>query len=470
VRPVPLATELMPHQREAVEKLSPVRVGALFMEMGTGKSRTAIELAARRAERISRVVWFCPVSLMRTVRDEIYKHVRGARVYVFDEKSREGCIPSADWYVVGIEGMSLSDRIILAVNSIIEDDTMVVLDESSYIKGHRASRTQWITRVGARAHYRLILTGTPISQGIEDLYTQMRFLSPDILGYRSWYSFQRNHLEYHPERRGQVVRAKNEALVAARIAPYTYQVTKEECLNLPAKIHVERTCWMTAEQRALYERAKEEILLSVPEDDWTSTTIYRLFGALQQITCGFWNRYAKGEGPELIEVEHHRLSLLQETLAQLAGDKRVIIWTKYRRCLHEISDMLAREFGAPPVTFYGDLNPEQRQQELQRWREGGTRFFVSTPSCGGHGLTLNEADHAVFFTNGFKYSERIQAEDRCHRIGQTMPVTYVDITCEDSIDERISAAIRRKENVVEAFKSELTGADGGGRRALLDTL
>ena len=231
-----LLTKLLPHQGAAVEKVGHLRVGALFMEMGTGKSRTAIEVAARRAGKIDRVVWFCPVSLKLPIALEIRKHVENPSIYVFDDRTSEARIPAdAFWLVVGIESMSSSDRVILSAASLINDRSMVILDESSYIKGHKSRRTHWITQASKPARYRMILTGTPMSQGVVDLYSQLRFLDQRILGYKSFYSFAANHLEYSEKRPGLIIRSHNLDYLAAKIAPYTYQVKKEECLSLPEK-------------------------------------------------------------------------------------------------------------------------------------------------------------------------------------------------------------------------------------------
>jgi SNF2 family DNA or RNA helicase len=169
------------------------------MDMGTGKTRVAIELAARRWDRLSKVVVCCPVSLKETWRRELHKHVASPRVYVFDDGTCSETLPNADWYVVGLESISQSDRQTLALDALVDEDAMMIIDESGYIKNHRAVRTRRLTVIGKRARYRLILTGTPISQGIEDLFAQMKFLSPRILGYRSFYAFANNHLEYHPD-------------------------------------------------------------------------------------------------------------------------------------------------------------------------------------------------------------------------------------------------------------------------------
>lgn len=163
-------TNLMTHQREAVAKVLPSRVGALFMDMGTGKSRTTIELANLRAGKIDKVVWFTPVSLKLSVAEEIRKHTDCQDIYVFDDKTNSRNLPRVRWYVVGIESMSSSNRVVAAVNKLITTRTMVVLDESSYIKGHNSKRTERLTYICSRARYRLILTGTPFSQGVVDLF------------------------------------------------------------------------------------------------------------------------------------------------------------------------------------------------------------------------------------------------------------------------------------------------------------
>lgn len=135
-------TDLMPWQQAAVRKLKPTRVGGLFMEMGTGKTRTIIEIVRQRARKIDRVVWFCPVSLKETVRLEILKHTDCQDIYVFDDRTTAETVPrDARWIIVGLESLSSSDRVTFAVHEIITDKTFVILDESSYIKGHKSIRT-----------------------------------------------------------------------------------------------------------------------------------------------------------------------------------------------------------------------------------------------------------------------------------------------------------------------------------------
>ena len=449
-------TKLMAHQRAAVVKMLPTRIGALFMEMGTGKSRTAIELAMLRRENIDRVAWFCPVSLKQTVRQEIVKHTDcgEADINVFGEKTSARNLPGCFWHVVGIESMSASSRVVCTVNKLITARTLVIVDESSYIKGHNASRTMRLTHIAERARYRLILTGTPISQGVVDLFAQMRFLSPKILGYRSFYSFAANHLEYHEKFKGMIVRSHNTEYLAAKIKPYVYQVTKDECLELPDKLYERRYCTMTLEQSSWYERIKDEILNT--EEEWDSIAIFRLFSALQQIVNGFLNWRPRNK-KELTHhrFEHDRIDVLMDTVTSIPAEEKIIIWAKYLHDIEGIAAALASQFGPDSVApYHGRLNERKRAASVERFRSGA-RFFLATPSCGGHGLTLNEAHYVVFYNNGFKYSERLQAEDRCHRIGQEHKVVYIDLVCSGTIDERIMTALDSKGNVVEEFKREV---------------
>lgn len=439
-------TDLLPHQVPAVEKLLPIKLGALFMDMGTGKTRCAIELAVRRQARTSKVVWFCPVSLKLTIATEIRKHSAGEDIYIFDDTTSAYSLPDAFWYIVGIESMSQSDRVVLAVDRLVDSDTFVIVDESSYIKWHASLRTKRITEIGQRARYRLLLTGTPISQGVVDLYAQMRFLSPEILGYNSFYSFASTHLEYSTQRPGLIVRSHGVDVLAERIAPFVYQVTKEECMDLPEKLYDHIYCDLTPEQLAAYWQAKEEILgKALDLDDISSTIIFELFTALQQIVSGYWNRDGK-----LLEFPQHRLEALQQAIASIPETSKIIIWCKYVYSVRKIAELLP-----DAALYYGELNERERSRELERFRGDGCRYLVATQATGGHGLTLNEANYHIFYENEFKYSHRLQAEDRSHRIGQTRPVTYIDIVSDSGIDSRIQKAIAKKEDVVKAFRREV---------------
>lgn len=466
-------TKLLEHQQMAVDKVLPVCVSGLFMDMGTGKTRTAIELSLLRCERIDKVFWLCPVSLKETIKQEILKHTdcTSSDIYVFDNKTGNETMPkNCRWYIAGIESFSSSDRVTLAANAIITPNTFIILDESSYIKGHLAIRTKRITALAEKAKYRTILTGTPLSQGIVDLFSQMYFLSPKILGYNSFYSFEANHLEYHPKHPGLVVRAHNVPYLAEKIKPYIYQCTKDECLSIPDKIYKYRWVTLTEEQESAYEAAKYEFEYELdelkskystseelPESFWNKATmlIFNLFASLQTIVCGFKNERDDKSIAKLHKYKNNRVKMLLNIIESIPYNEKIIIWGKYKISIEEISAALKKEYGADSVAeYHGVLNASKREAELNKFRNKA-RFLIATQSCGGHGLNLQFCHWQLFYANGFKYSERIQAEDRCHRHGQTRKVTYIDILASDTIDEKISESLESKSDTLTSFQREV---------------
>lgn len=450
-------TELMTHQVDAVNKTLPSRVNGLFMDMGTGKTRTLTELIYRRQKKIDKVVYFCPVSLKETVKQEFLKHTTLTEndIYLFDDKTTERNMPPASVYVVGIESMSSSARVVCAANSLITEHTFVPVDESSYIKGHRALRTERITKIAERARYRSILTGTPISQGVVDLYAQMRFLSPKILGYNSFYSFAANHLEYSDRFPGMIVRAHNTEYIAAKIKPYIYQVTKEECLKLPERLPPEtRYCTLTKEQRYWYERVKEEIFEEIMSsyDDWfTRYGILKLFTALQEVVSGFLNWKGK-----FYEFENNRPETMLGFIQCVPENEKTIIFCKFQYDIGVIRKTLAKEYGEDSVVFFdGRVKEKERNRVVEKF-EKEARFLIVTLGTGGHGFNWQEhAAYMLFYTNSFNWAQRNQAEGRIERQGQTKPMMFGDIYCVDSIDERIFKAISKKGNTVEEFRREV---------------
>jgi SNF2 family DNA or RNA helicase len=471
-----IRAELMAHQKAAADKLKGLRVGGLFMEMGTGKSLTLLELVKQRKHKIDRVVYFCPVNLKATAAHEIQKH-SDATAYVFDDKTTMGKIPEAHIYVIGVESIGQSDRVTLCANSLITDRSLVIIDESDTCKNHKAIRTRRLIHMASRAKYRFIATGTPVGEGVVDLYAQMYFLSPDILGYKSFYSFAANHLEYSEERKGLIVRSLNTDVIAAKIEPFVYQVKKDECLDLPDRQYLGRYMEMTYGQKTLYNRAKQEILMSVPDDEIDSYVIFRLFTALREIVSGFWyrrpdpnpdHRWAEQFEPELLTCGHCRTDLLLATIEEIAPSEKIIIWVNFQYCVNEVVDTLMENHGAEAIAQFHGLTTD-REEQIDRWRNDA-RFLVASPKCGGRGLTLNESTYTIFYNNDFPYRVREQAEARNHRIGQTRKPTYIDLICRESIDDRIFSALIKKENLVQAFKKEMDKLKGKGKKQLLEKL
>ena len=147
----------------------------------------------------------------------------------------------------------------------------------------------------------------------------------------------------------------------------------------------------------------------------------------------------------MVTVPTKRLEAVKEILEETTG--KVILWSRFRYDIQQLSQMIAEEHGEDSVaSYYGDTPDDERQEIVTKFQDpnSGLRFFIGNPATAGYGLTLTEANTVIYYANDFNLETRIQSEDRCHRIGQQNPVTYIDLMTEKTIDEHIVKALRNK--------------------------
>lgn len=435
-------TVMYQHQNKAVDNLSSVKVGALYMEQGTGKTRTSLELIDRRiiTNKVNHVLWLCPCSVKINLVRDIIKHV--------------GSVPNFIT-ICGIETLSSSTKWNLELLKLVQGNSCyLIVDESNLVKNFRAKRTKNIIRLSEYCKYKLILNGTPISRNEADLFAQWYILDWRILGYKSYWSFAANHLEYDDY--GKVRRCLNVDYLAEKIAPYTYQVRKSDCLDLPPKTYQTKYFDLTDEQEYEYERVKELFLSDVNEFD--ETTIYRLFTALQIVLSG---RYITSKLREKISskpifnnrLENPRIQLLLKIVMGIS--EKCIIFCKYTQEIVDIVDILNNMYGQyTAIPFYGKINFKKRQDNLDLFRDK-SQFLVANKTCAGYGLNLQFCSYIIYYSNDWDYANRAQSEDRVHRIGQINNVHIIDLCAYNKLDERILNCLYRKESLLDSFKEEI---------------
>lgn len=437
-------TGLLPYQDKAVEKLLHVKVGALYMEQGTGKTRTTIELIKHRFNRgkINRVLWLCPCSVnaTRTIHNEFIKHC--------------GYLPS--WVIIkGIESLSQSDRLYMKLLYFVDPKVYLIVDESILVKNKRAIRTDRIIALSQKCDYKLILNGTPISRNEADLFAQWYILDWRILGYKSYWSFAANHLEFDEKISNRVCRVLDVDYLVRKIAPYTYQITKAEAkLNLPWKNYKRIDFWLNDEQMWDYFKTKDLYLNSVNE--FKAETIYKLFTALQHVVSGrtvltYPEQQMKTrnvfENPE----DNPRVKALWRIIRN--SPDKFIIFCKYTHEIESIAAIL-RSKGKTVVEFYGQTKRKVRLENVEKFRSD-SQFFVANKNCSGYGLNLQFAHNIIYFSNDFDFATRAQSEDRVHRIGQTQEVNIYDLVAIGTIDEQIVRCLTKKESLAASFRYEL---------------
>ena len=234
------------------------------------------------------------------------------------------------------------------------------------------------------------------------------------------------------------------------LQPFSYRVLKEDCLDLPPKNFIKRHIILTADQRKIYDQMKKHALAMLNGKVTTTMTVLTQLMRLHQITCG---HFTADDGSTQL-IPNNRITELMDVLAETEG--KAIIWANYQRDVNQIIEAIVKEYGPGSVVDYYGLTPqEDRQDNIRKFQnDNKCRFIVGTPQTGGYGITLTQANTVVYFSNGYDLEKRLQSEDRAHRIGQKKNVTYVDIICDDTIDEKIVKALRDKINIASEVLGE----------------
>lgn len=328
---------------------------------------------------------------------------------------------------------------------------MMVVDESHRIKTPGATCTKELLKLATHARYRRILTGTPLTKAPLDYYTQIRFLHRDILGYHNYYSFRARYAEMVEEYNGRtgrkykrVIGYRNIDELKRKIAPYIYRVRKADCLDLPNKIYKTRYVELSKQQRKYYNSMRDELRVVFEHGELTAQLAISKLLRLQQITGGF----VPLDDGRIVALDGAHNAKLAALLADIESiDGNVIIWARFVQEIKAISRALADAYGDESVvTYHGEVSKADRECAKTRFQDSSdsARFFVASQQAAGTGLDLYSATTVFYYSNSFKLVDRLQSEDRCHRIGTTNKVTYNDLIAIDTLDDKIMQNLRGK--------------------------
>ena len=460
------------HQMTALEKSWNKETYAYFMEMGTGKTKVLIDNMSMLYDKgkIDGALIIAPKGVVKTWYEQelpthLPTHIENVTILWqshITKKQQEKLeslfeIETAlHILIMNVEALSTEKGVKFATKFLNSHKVMMAVDESTTIKNPTAKRTKNIIGLGKYAKYRRILTGSPVTKNPLDLYTQCEFLDPYLLDFGSYYAFRNRYAEMTTMNvRGrsiQVVKKfRHLGELSESLQPFSYRVLKEDCLDLPPKIFMKRYVSLTPDQKKIYEQMKKHALAILNGKVTSTMTVLTQLMRLHQITCG---HFTADDGTTQA-VESNRLNELMAILDETEG--KAIIWANYQLSVGEIIQRIIKDYGEDSyVHYYGLTSQEERQDNIRKFQnDPKCRFLVGTPQTGGYGITLTQANTVVYYSNGYDLEKRLQSEDRAHRIGQKEKVTYVDLICEDTVDEKIVKALRNKINIA----SEVMGED-----------
>ncbi len=463
----------MDHQRRMLDKVWALPSAAWFAKMGTGKTFAAVHLACARfkAGLIDSVVIICPSTLRSTWRKELQKYATTEVDYRIHETK-------ASWYkafcdpnnrrsgvlqilAVSVEGLGVSPALYDSVcGFFIGRDIMVINDESSRIKNPAAARTKRTIELSQHAKFKIILNGTPIAVGMEDLWSQYEFLDPNIIGSGDYWSYKTRYVTMGGYEGKQIVGYQNVEELMKLIEPYTVEVGKD-VLDLPPKVMKVRYVTATAEQKKLLKLIKRGY-----SDDMADPTI-KVDNVLERVLR--WRQVVGGwlprQDPVTEEVileplkENPKMDSFMELIADNFHGSKFIIWSPFVHEIEYIHDKLIEKYGpGSSMKYYGKTEKSERSAiEDAYCNDPHMRFFVANMQTAGLGLTLisGENDVMIYYSGTNAYIDRAQSEDRAHRIGQKNSVVVVDMVMERTVDEVMLAAMAEKMSIEEYIMTRL---------------
>lgn len=468
-------------QLNAIKRAWKQRNFALFHAMGAGKTFTTINLAAARymtrvpEQKIGLLIIICPSPIKSVWGVELEKHCPCPFSYHAYESGGDASL--ARWWknvsgdalnvlAIGVEALSQGKAYDRVMEIIKEFRTrfpywgiMAAADESSRIKTHKATRSKKAHKIAHQCDFRLILTGTPITQGYQDLFSQFWFLDPNIIGMKSFILFKNMYCIQGGFENREIIGYQNTDKLTKSISPYCDIVTKEEAMpelspkNYASPIMVQPT----APQKKAMKQLKDDMMAELQGRELTVSQVMDRLTRYQQICGGFlpYDNEENGYSIEPIEGGNPKMGALLDLCESIyeTGSK-VIIWARFRPELELIASKLRSLYGVDSVAeFHGGIDERDRPNQTVNFETSKRcRFMVANPTVGGMGQTWVAASYTIYYSNTFSYEDRMQSEDRNHRKGQRSVVTYYDIVMDVPADKMILRALAKKGDVANEFK------------------
>ncbi len=463
--PVPksFTAELRPYQQQGVDWLQDLMahgLGALLADdMGLGKTAQTIAhivIEAASGRLLDPALVVVPTSLITNWTAEIARFAPHLRVEVLHGLDRHRRRDQLDGMHVVITTYTVLARDITAMRELPWH--IVVLDEAQAIKSPEAKATRAVCQLEARQ--RICLSGTPIENNLEELWSQFAFLMPGLLGDRRGFAKRfRTPIEKNGDqvRRVQLIR---------RIKPFIMRRHKSEvATELPPKHTILRRITLAPDQRELYETIRitmhEKVRMQVAERSLAQSRIVVLDALLKlrQACCD--PRLVKLPSARSIESSSKLDDLLDMITEMIPEGRRILLFSQFTSMLDLIKPRLV-EAGVTFVELRGDTT--DRAEPVRSFEAGEVPLFLISLKAGGRGLNLTSADTVIHYDPWWNPAVEDQASDRAHRIGQTKSVFVYKLIAADTVEERILELQQRKAELASvAFEEQgLEGGDLGG--------
>lgn len=457
------------HQVRGFEKIKDLPLTALYMGTGTGKTKMSIDKTVYLwcGHNIDALLVMTKKGVHEQwVDEELPKHVpdnipwkahawQGMSTK-WERNQFEDMMKNPDIlrvFTVNIDAISTKKGFAIIQEFIRRAAGRVygLVDESQDISDPDSVRGQTLQQIRDLIHYRSILSGTPITVSLENVWGQFHFLDVDIIGHKYQTAFRSEYCRLGGFQGKAIVGHRNLEVFYRRIDGVTFRATKEDDLDLPPKVYKNEAFKLTDKQRALYETLKKKFLVELENGatvtvDHAATMIMRL----QQITCGF----VTDEDGTVQYLDNPRLERAIALDDEIGKKEKKIFWCRFK----DDAKFLLDAFGSRAVGYVGATSDADRARNKTLFldKNSGKDIFVSNPAAGGTGLNLQgECAYAIYYSNSFNAAHRWQSEDRIHRIGTHKTTHFIDLIASRTVDARIVKNLKDKREFAQLVLDDI---------------
>ena len=513
-------TEPWAHQKRDIDRIERehIKAFALFYDMGAGKTKTAIDISRSiftRHKRVLKTLIVCPIVVVENWKREfkVHSYVAQSTIQVVDGKTKANgkkvkaaqlklkkeqlANPEASIFIINTESVGNPNLWPIILEMGFE---LLIVDESHRFKSPSAKRTKALHKLTLQPQleYRYILTGSPILQDAQDLWSQYFILNPDILGrnffsFRAQYFYDKNagmpsHVHFPKWAPKDYVYYKNLGLpfqddfasLNEIIYKHASRVMKDDVLDLPdfltQKVEVE----FSKEQGRIYKEMRDDLVATLESGEEVFTFEHNNFLdlaaaevmsadlaivktlRLMQICAGVFTN----EDGKIISLKTEREKILKELLEEIAANKenKIIIWSVFTPT-YEIIEGVCKELNIKYTWLTGRQDKDEKQANVDQFNnDKDTQVIIANQGAGGTGVNLTASNYSIYYSRSFNLEHDIQSEARNYRGGQTRKVTRIDLVTPETIDAQIVEALAKKkanaENILEVkdfSKEEILG-------------
>jgi SNF2 family DNA or RNA helicase len=324
---------------------------------------------------------------------------------------------------------------------------LIVADEGHKIKTHNIAASKAMHRLGAKARYRLLLTGTVITNKAIDVFSQFKFLNPSIFG-PSFYAWRNRYFDMTGYgNHTPVLKRSMEPELTARLHSISFRATKAECLDLPETTDVIRQVELEPEALRIYRSLVKESFVELSLGEVTATNILTRLLRLSQLTGGF---IGNDETAAVEQVSAAKLAVLEDILdSAMQEERKLVVIARFLPEIRAICRLTEKKGLRYSIITGAVKNRDEQVAQFQNDPE--VPVFIGQIATAGLGITLTAASTMVFYSLDYSMSNYEQTKARIHRVGQRMPCTYIHLVARHTVDEKVLRALRSKADLAKTL-------------------